>query len=176
MKRRLASLEGTFGAAELLIRSAASLGSISEKLLELLGTALDCDWGTFWEVDGSARVLRPVATWSRLGAKVMELEADTRGRALSLSEGTAGHVWRSRKPIWTSNLFRDMCLPRSLDAGFAGLQGGVWFPLKTDDAVYGILEFLGTSLPDAGGDLLTGIEGFGIRIGHEIERTFRKTP
>ena len=65
-------------------------------------------------------------------------------RTLSLSEGTAGHVWRSRKPVWSVNLVQDMCFPRSVDAEGAGLHGGVWLAINTDTAVYGVIELLGT--------------------------------
>lgn len=84
--------------------------------------------------------LHPAAVWSESGVSADLLERDTHDRKLSLSEGTAGHVWRSRKPVWTTNIALDMCLPRSLDATSAGLHGGVWFALKTDAAVYGVIE------------------------------------
>ena len=62
-------------------------------------------------------------------------EADTLPRQLSMSEGTAGHVWRSRKPVWTNSLMRDMCLARSTEATEAGLQGGLWFAIKNSTTV-----------------------------------------
>jgi len=65
---------------------------------------------------------------------------------MSFREGTAGHVWRTRKPVRTTDIVHDMCLPRSLDAKEASLQGGVWFALKADDAAYGVKELLGREL------------------------------
>jgi hypothetical protein len=170
MLRRLSSLEGTFETAVKLIGSSESFGVVGPELLKLLGTSLQCNWGTLWKVDPAAHVLRPVATWSAPSIKAPELEKDTQGRALSLSEGTAGHVWRSRKPIWSVDLLSDMCLPRSLDAQHAGLQGGIWFPLKTETAVYGVFEFLGMSLPSPTEELLLGIESFGFKLGNQFEK------
>ena len=142
---------------------------MGSELLALLGEALGCEWGTLWKVDSSAQRLRPVATWSTANIQAGRLAEHTINRALSLSEGTAGHVWRGRKPIWTQDLVQDMCLPRSLDAKTAGLHGGVWFALKTDSAVYGVVELLGTKIPAATQELLVGIEAFGVQIGHLIE-------
>ena len=169
--KRLDNLEKCFSKAEDLLRnSAGSIEASAAELLELLGLAFECDWGTFWKVDEELHVLRPVFTWSRLGVVTVALDRDTRGRSLSLSEGTAGHVWRSRKPLWSCDILSDLCLPRSLDAHAAGLHGGIWFAVKVENIVFGIFEFLGISLLPASEELLIGLEAFGIRIGHQVEK------
>jgi hypothetical protein len=61
-------------------------------------------------------------------------------------------------------------LPRSLDAENAGLHGGIWFPIKTDKAVYAIVELLGKNLLSPTEELLVGIESFGIDLGHLLEK------
>jgi hypothetical protein len=111
-----------------------------------------------------------VSTWTTNQFNAKKLKADTEHRSLSLSEGNAGHVWRSRKPIWTDDLIRDMCIPRSLDAESVGLHGGIWFALKTESAVYGVMELLGTNLPVADDEMLATIELLGINIGRSIEQ------
>ena len=146
-----------------------SIDSIAKELLELIGTSLGCNWGTFWKVDPISCVLRPTATWANAKGALEKLERDTRSRSLSLSEGTAGHVWRSQKPIWSTNLTIDMCIPRSLDAQSAGFTAGIWFPIKTDKAVYGVLEFLGMNIPAGSETQLAELERFGVQLGLEIE-------
>lgn len=168
-KRGLEQLKLVFDRAAALLRPCTQLETVGSDLLALLGEALGCEWGTLWKVDSSAQRLKPVATWSAPHIKTGPLAEHTINRALSLSEGTAGHVWRGRKPIWTQNLVQDMCLPRSLDADTAGLHGGVWFAIKTDSAVYGVVELLGTKTPAATQELLVGIESFGIQIGQLLE-------
>lgn len=158
-----------FERAAALLRPHSKIEDVGSELLPLLGEALGCEWGTLWKVDSSARRLKPVATWSTPSIQTDRLAEHTIHRALSLSEGTAGHVWRGRKPIWTQDLVQDMCLPRSLDAETAGLHGGIWFAIKTDSAVYGVIELLGTQIPAATQELLVGIEAFGVRIGQLIE-------
>jgi hypothetical protein len=52
-----------------------------------------------------------------LTQRVLErLAQHTRLRTLSPKQSTVGRVWRSRKPIWTTNLVLEMFSPRSLDA------------------------------------------------------------
>jgi F420-0:gamma-glutamyl ligase-like protein len=43
------------------------------------------------------------------------------------------------------------------------------FAIKTDYAVYGVVELLGTEVPAATPELLAGIESFGIQIGRLLE-------
>ena len=110
------------------------------------------------------------ALWKARPEVGSRLERGTLGRQLSLSEGTAGHVWRSKRPIWSCDLVKDMCLPRSLDAEDDGLQGGVWFAVKTNAAVYGVVEMLGPDMVLPDDSLLLAAERLGIVLGEWMER------
>jgi hypothetical protein len=148
------------------VKSDSSLDQIAPQLLEELGHSLNCQWGTYWKVFPELYQLRPFATWTDSNFEAPALSRDTKNRTLSISEGTAGHVWRSRKPVWTLNLIKDMCLPRSLDADSSGLTGGIWFALKTEDTVYAVVELLGRQITPPTEELIVGIESFGIHLGH----------
>jgi hypothetical protein len=167
-EQRLQDLEKSFALVTDLVL-AHSIETVAPQMIQVLANALGCDWGTYWMVAPELQRLRPVATWSKTDFRASDLDNDTKFRTLSLSEGTAGHVWRSRKPIWTLDLVTDMCLPRSLDADRVGLHGGVWFAVKTDTTVYGIIELLGRELVSPNPELLNGIERFGNNIGKVIE-------
>ena len=143
---------------------------ITHAVLQAIGTVFDCMWATYWAVHPEQMRLFPDVLWNAKGPTANRLEEHTQHRALSLSEGTAGHVWRSRRPVWTANLALDMCLPRSLDASGAGLRGGVWFALKTDAAVYGVIELLGENLPPASEEAVVVVEQFGIALGRLLEQ------
>jgi hypothetical protein len=143
--------------------------ALALNLLESIGPSLDCEWGTFWIVDSVHHELVPTVTWAARGVVAPKLETHTRNRRLSLSEGNAGHVWRTRRPIWTTDILTDMCLPRSIDAREAGLAGGVWFALKTDTAVYGVIEMLGRHIATTNEELLLNLESLGIQIGRKLE-------
>lgn len=138
--------------------------------LEALAVALGCAWATFWKVEAATLTLRAAVCWSNPDISDRRLRAHTLGRNLSMSEGTAGHVWRSQKPVWTKDLARDMCLPRSLDAVQAGLQGGVWFAVKAGATVFGVVELLGPAIPTANDELLKRVERLGTRLGSLLEK------
>jgi hypothetical protein len=144
-------------------------GPITPAVLAQIAALFDCQWATLWLVHPDRQLLHPDVVWNLEPSKVWHLTENTTPRTLSLSEGTAGHVWRSRKPIWTTNLARDMCLPRSLSAEEAGLRGGIWFPVQIDAVVYGVVELLGIDLPPATPGGLRQIEDFGYAIGRVIE-------
>jgi hypothetical protein len=167
-QRRLSELKDTFDIVMSLVKT-KKINEAAPEILKILGTALDCSWGTYWMVDASLHVLLPLTTWSSPDVQAAELEQDTKSRTLTLSEGTAGHVWRSQKPIWTLDLAKDMCLPRSLDAGSAGLTSGVWFAIKNQKTVYAVVELLGKNLVSPTEELLAGIENLGIKLGHSLE-------
>ena len=151
-------------------REAFPANRFSEKDLQQLATIVNGTWSTYWRVDAEALVLVPDLTWKANPAAVNALEQDTIYRRLTLSEGAAGHVWRSRKPVWTLDLMNDMCLPRSLDAQRGGLQGGLWFAIKSNQAVYGVMEILGADLVHADPSLLLAVEHLGMVLGDLVEK------
>jgi len=132
--------------------------------LEAIARALRCEWAVSWEADSAGKFLNAASIWKLSEVKAQEVEQDTYARQLRMSEATAGHVWRSRKPIWMTDVFRVMCSPRCLLAKQAGLEGGVWIPLKTLSAVYGVLEIVATRA-----DAVIAVERLAVSFGYLIE-------
>jgi GAF domain-containing protein len=164
-----ARLAQATGIAIELLRGASQLEDVAEAVLERLAHAARCEWATYWVVDPQARALRPVASWSGLGPEGHAFDRETRVCIPSTNQGNAAKVWRSRKPIWTANLVLDLGLPRSLRAAAAGLRGGIWFAIKTDTALYGVVELLARDLTSMGTEALVAIERVGTRLGYVIE-------
>ncbi len=169
MGTRIKNLSKSFSKVSQLLRSHPNFEQATQRILEELGRALHCQWGTYWKASTDMRELSPFATWEESGFNALELNRDTKTRILSLSEGMAGHVLRSKKPVWTLNLNQDMCLPRSLDADKYGLTGGIWFALKTEDSVYAVIELLGHDVTPPAQELILGIESFGIHLGYLLK-------
>jgi len=156
-------------AAIALLHLRPSIEDVGEALLEQIAQAVRCDWGAYWALDPQSRRLQAIATWSALGEEGERFEQDTRVRTLAPHAGNAWHVWRTRRPIWATDLMLEMCLPRSLDASRAGLRGGVWFGVQTDTAVYGIIELLARVMPPKRYETLVAFERTGIRLGFALE-------
>jgi hypothetical protein len=171
---RLARLAEATDSAIALLRSERRVEDIAQAILGRLANAARCEWGVYWALDLRSQRLQAVATWSALGPKGERFEQDARVRTLASNQGNAGQVWRSRKPIWTTNLVLDMCLPRSLEASEAGLRGGVWFAVKTDTAIYGVIELLARVLPYKNSEALVAVERAGFRLGYVLEELRRE--
>jgi hypothetical protein len=142
----------------------------AKELIEFLCKWFDCRWGTYWQVDEKRQVLRAIATWNKGTIHPDKLRNDTEKRFLSLDEGNAGLVWRSGKPICTSNLISDMCLPRSLDAAQVGLKVGIWFPIKRGQITFGVVELLGKPYWIGDTRFLNELTLLGLELG----RSFKK--
>ncbi len=175
MPTRIRDLSNSFSKVSQLFRSNYSFDLAPQKMLKELGHALNCQWGTYWKVSAEGRELSPYATWMEPELNAQDLNRDTRNRFLSLSEGTAGQVWRSKKPVWTLDLFQNMCLPRSLDADKCGLTGGIWFALKSEDTVYAVVELLGHDVLPPSQELIRGLESFGIHLGHFLKEQLARS-
>lgn len=126
-----------------VLESSKDIDSAAPAILEVVANRFESAWATYWKVDFERRVLRAIAMWNDNPTALSPLVVDTQTRVLTLSEGAAGQVWKSGKPICTSDLIRDMCLPRSLRAKNAALSGGIWFPVRADQTTYGVIELLG---------------------------------
>jgi hypothetical protein len=163
IRNRLAELGSAVTLAIEMLRGAKQVEAVAQGVLEVLGQAACSERAMFWTVDSEVRNLRAIATW---GAS--PLGSDSRYRTVSLSRSNAGHVWRSRKPLWSSSLVLDTAAP---SAGEAGMRGGAWFAVKTDTSVYGVIELLGRALELRTPDNLVFIERQGVRLGHALEES-----
>ena len=166
---RLAQLADATDIAIALLRRERRIEAVARAVLEPLAKAVRCEWAAYWVLDPTSQRLQAVANWSALGPEGQQFEQGARVRTLASNQGNAGRVWRSGKPIWTTNLVLDTCLPPSLDASEAGLRGGVWFAVKTDTAIYGVVELLARVLPYKNPDTLAAIERIGFRLGYVLE-------
>lgn len=166
IRHRLAELDRAVGRAIEVLRAAKDAEAIVQPVLELLAQAACSERATYWNVDIALLRLRVIASWSALGPNALTREDEARHRTAWFSQGNASHVWRSRKPLWTTSLVLDTALP-----GFAGsgLRAGVWFAVKSDTSVYGVIELLGRALEPKTPDNLVIVERLGCRLGHTLE-------
>jgi len=165
---KIAAIEKLLESLGKRISSARPIEEVAREILVTLAQGLSCEWATFWIVDRS--ILRPICTWSDPNVNSWDLTLDTRHRTLSVYDGTAGHVWKTRVPLWSTDILKDMCLPRSTMSERAGIHGGIWFPIVANKKVYGVVEVLGRDFPPAEPVVLDKLEKFGFEIGMFLER------
>jgi hypothetical protein len=173
---RLAQLAQATGIAIELLRGASQLEDVAQAVLGRLANAAGCEWAAYWAFDPQTRALLPVASWSGLGSEGHVFDREARVPIPSSNQGNASKVWHSRKPMWTTNLLLDLGLPRSLRAAQVGLRAGVWFAVKTDTAIYGVVELLARELPAMSVEILVAVERLGSRLGYVIEELRTERP
>jgi hypothetical protein len=168
IRNRLVELDSAVTRAIEMLRGGGQVEAVAQGILELLGQAACSERAMFWAVDSELRNLRAIATWSAETSGASPPGSDSRYRTVSLSRSNAGHVWRSRKPLWSTSLVLDTAAP---SAGEVGMRGGAWFAIKTDTSVYGVIELLGRALELTTPDNLGSIERLGSRLGHALEES-----
>jgi len=126
-----------------ILEPSKDISSTAPVLLEAVANCLKGEWAAYWKVNSEEHVLRAIATWSNNSEPLKPLLRETETRALTLSEGAPGRVWNSEQPLCTTDLVRDMRLPRSLYAKAAGFSSGLWFPIRYNQATCGVIESLG---------------------------------
>ena len=166
IRHRLADLSNAMEHAIEVVRVAKPMEAVAPAVLELLGRAAGSERASYWMSDPEMLRLRAIATWSALTPSAPAAERDTGNRTAPMSQGNAGHVWRSRKPLWWTGLML-VTTPRL--ALQPGLRGGVWFAVKTDTSVYGVIELLGRALDPKTPDNLMLLERLGFRLGYALE-------
>jgi hypothetical protein len=163
---RLPAIETAVGHAIKLLRVAHQDAAILELLLEIIGRAAGSERATYWALDLTRIKLRPVASWS---AEALRTTVPYRGLcylAALQCRKNAAHVWRHRKPLWSDSIALD-AREHLLEAQRLG--SGVWFAVKTDTFVYGVIELLGRSLEQRAPDNLVAFERLGFRLGQAFE-------
>ena len=107
------------------------------------GESEDGPVGGLWVVDLEQEVLRPSVLSLRTATVALNvfLEANRR-LTFRPGSGLAGRVWRQRRAIWITDLALDAGLVRRDLAAQAGLQSAAAFPIQSEGACFGVLEFL----------------------------------
>lgn len=151
----------------LLFTQRGELDTIGRHFLRNVSIALGCQYATYWQVEGP--ILRAAINWHDNSVNPEALQNDNRFRTLPSSGGTATHVRRTGIPIWTHDLARDMCSPRSFEAQEAGLTAGIWIPLKAQGQVVAVLELLSRQLCETPmQDRLDKLAWLGEELGKQI--------
>lgn len=86
-------------------------------------------------------------------------------RTFGRDEGMPGRVWKTKVAASSSDLVRDMMLPRSLKALYSGLTFGMWIPVIDQNNILGVIEILGARSVASENELETFLQTIGEVIG-----------
>jgi len=147
-----------------------TLRDAAQAVLRALGESLDWELGMFWSRDEQRHVLHFVDLWHAPHVDAAAFVDDSRGRTFQRGEGFIGRVWESGKPIWVPDVCADPTFRRGNMAASAGLRGGVAFPVRKGEQLYGVMEFFSRQSRAPDQEVLDMVADMGIRIGLFVDR------
>jgi PAS domain S-box-containing protein len=140
-------------------------------VLEVIGSSLDWELGSVWEVDPEDGRLRCVRTWHEGGGDgVREFEALSERLVLSLGEGLPGRVVASGEAAWMTDAPEDANFPRADAARRGGLHAAFAFPLRSPRGVVGVMEFFTQERRASDDRLLWTMKTLGSQVGQFVAR------
>ncbi|MFB3819616.1 MAG: PAS domain S-box protein [Candidatus Methylomirabilales bacterium] len=153
-----------------VLAESASLAAASPRLLQALCERLDWEAAVLWRVDEMARQLTCVELWQVPGVAATGFAAATRAARPDPAAGLPGRVWAEGQPVWIPDAGREPGDPRLCEAARAGPRAAFGFPIRSGEAVLGVIECLSheSAAPDQ--DLLDALDTIGHQLGQFIQR------
>jgi PAS domain S-box-containing protein len=140
-----------------------ALEGILRVVCESLGWAL----GAVWEVSGEVVVCTEVSPSAASGYPDFVRACGTMRFARGV--GLPGRVWADGKPAWIPDVARDANFPRARIAIAAGLHSGFGLPIRHEEQIVGVMEFLSPEIREPDPDLLGMMNTIGAYIGQVLE-------
>jgi PAS domain S-box-containing protein len=169
-RRQAESRQAAQLAVSLVLAESKTLAEAAPRLLQAICETVGWELGEIWRVDRAGNVLRWENCWYLQTISVEEFVAASKKIAFSPGIGLPGRVWVSGAPAWIPDIVKDSNFPRASSAAELGLHGAFAFPVKSGEAVVGVLEFFSHEIRQPDESLLQMMADIGIKIGQFIER------
>ena len=155
----------------LILATAASFDEAAPVIVQVLLDSLEMDFGGLWTVDPEQRVLKATVLNLRTASPPLNafLEANRR-LTFPPGSGLAGRVWQQRRAAWLTDVAQDASLPRRDLATQAGVQSAAAFPIQSEAAFFGVLEFFALRRREPDSTLLNLMTAISSEIGQFLER------
>jgi serine phosphatase RsbU (regulator of sigma subunit)/PAS domain-containing protein len=166
--------QGTAGIASTSSRDAVPLGRnvdferAAARIIETLCVSLGWDVGAAWVKDDNTDTLRCTEIWT-CDARLDAFVDASRSTPLRVGQGLPGRVVQSGRPEWIRDVVSDPNFPRVEAARSAGLHGAFAFPVRRNDEVIAVLEFLSSHVYDSNVRLGDMLDAIAVQIGTLID-------
>jgi PAS domain S-box-containing protein len=152
------------------LAEAESLESASPLILRSICEGLGWELGSFWRLDEMAKVLRCVDLWHTPALEFPGFEKATRELTYKRGVGIPGVVWETGQSKWALDLPGRENFPRVKIFRSEGLRSAFGFPIRIDDRVVGVIEFVSREIRKPEPELLEMFDSIGSQIGQFMER------
>lgn len=153
-----------------LIESHKTFESILPDLLITFGRELNSDWVAYWKIDTKEENFQLEKVWTNPLLNLTALRFESRSYNTHYGLSMVTFSWKTRKPIYSEDISKDMTLPRSMKAFSAGLNTGICFPIFDNHRTYGVIEALMKHSNAPTVNFLETIESIGFEIGKIFAR------
>jgi diguanylate cyclase (GGDEF)-like protein/PAS domain S-box-containing protein len=125
--------------------------------------------GRYLRVDETANLLRLGEAWVAEPAVAPFIESSRR-MVYAPGYGLAGLAWQSGAPLWVTDVSSDSRTVQKSVVLQVGLQGAIFFPLKSEGRTIGVLAFNTRQLREPDERLLEAVRVIGSQIGQFVRR------
>jgi PAS domain S-box-containing protein len=153
-----------------VLAEAENLGAASPLILRAICEGLGWEMSAFWRLDELANVLRCVDLWHLPGEEFPGFEKATRELTIRHGVGLPGLVWATGQSKWATDVPERESFPRIKIAREEGLHSAFGFPIRIDDRVVGVIEFVSSEIRTREPELLEMFDSIGSQIGQFMER------
>ena len=123
------------------IGAAATQEDALRVALDTVRSAFGWAYGSYWALDGSAKVLR---FQQESGSAGEEFRAVTLSASFAEGVGLSGRAWRAKELVFVQDIGQVTDCVRAPAAQRAGVKSGVCFPLVVSGKVIGTMDFFVT--------------------------------
>ena len=126
--------------------------------------------GRYFRWDEKTGSLRFADAWGISDDVVQQFLAKSHELSYAPGVSLAGKVWRSRQPLWASDLTRDTQVDQAVLARGMGMRGAFVFPVISEGKAIGVLAFNSREIREPEDRLMQAISVIGSQIGQFLQR------
>jgi len=153
-----------------ILSESKSVDEAASRILHHISGVLSWDLGMFWIADDVTKTLKNLDIWQVANGAGLEVVDVSRAGTFTLGKGLPGQIWEVNKPIWISDLRRDLSFSRCKIAMKEGFLSAFGFPISVGSKVLGVLEFFSREVRELDTEMLEAMATLGGQIGQFMNR------
>jgi PAS domain S-box-containing protein len=153
-----------------VLAESPALSIAAGRVLEAICENLGFDLGIFWLIKPGQEHAESYRIWHLPNLPLEAFDHASKSFKPKPGDGLPGRVWAGGEPAWIPDFQTESSFPRAPAARESGLHAALAFPIKTENRLFGILEFLSHAITVPDQELLHVVKGIGLQIGQFIER------
>ncbi|WP_432570193.1 GAF domain-containing protein [Kineococcus sp. SYSU DK005] len=161
-----ADIEAVTAVVEALARASTPQQAV-DTALSVITDRFGWAYGSYWQLDRSAQVLRFAQESGDAGQEFREV---TLQASFAEGVGLSGRAWKSRDVVFVADLAELTDCVRAPAAARAGVRSGVCLPILEGGRVVGTMDFFTTHTLCLSQDRLSVLRAVGVLVSSALER------